>query len=51
MMLNEIQEPNIVEAHSNHLQSKELIPKSVPPSYSSFEDDVDRYKIDKEKEY
>ena len=45
MMLNEIQEPKIVEAHSNHVQSKEPIPKIVPPSSSSSEDNVDRYKI------
>jgi hypothetical protein len=45
MMLNEIQEPETVEVHANPVQPKEPIPKIVPPSSSSFEDDVDRYKI------
>ena len=45
MILNEIEEPKIVEVHANLVQFKEPIPKIVPPSSSSFEDDVDRYKI------
>jgi hypothetical protein len=44
MMMNEIQEPETTEVHTNPIQPKEPITKVVPPSSSSFEDDVDRYK-------
>jgi hypothetical protein len=45
MMFNEIQELETVEVHASPIQPKEPIKKIVPPSSSSFEDDVDRYKF------
>jgi hypothetical protein len=42
---NEIQEPETIETPANPIQVEEPIPKIVPPSSSSSDDDVDRYKI------
>jgi hypothetical protein len=45
MILNEIEKPETIEVPANPVQDEEPIPKTIPPSSSSFDDDVDRYKI------
>jgi len=42
---NEVQEPKTVETPANPIQVEESIPKIVPPSSISSNDDVDKYKI------
>jgi hypothetical protein len=45
LISNEIQEPETIETPANPIQAQELAPKTIPPSSSSYDDDVDRYKI------